>query len=56
MELQLELDYNLNEQKIEISGEKSEKVKVKNVNNIFKLSLPFSLNSLKFLLQMEKYL
>ena len=32
------------EQRIEISGEKSEKVKIKNVNNTLKLSLPFSLN------------
>ena len=31
------------EQKIEISGEKSEKTKIKNVNNTLKLSLPFSL-------------
>ena len=33
-----------NEQKIEIKGEKSEKVKIKNVNGVLKLSLPFSLN------------
>jgi len=33
-----------NEQKIEINGEKSEKVKTKNVNGVLKLSLPFSLN------------
>lgn len=32
-----------NEQKIEINGEKSEKVKTKNVNGVLKLSLPFSL-------------
>jgi len=32
-----------NEQKIEIKGEKSEKVKIKNVNGVLKLSLPFSL-------------
>ncbi|MFY9242325.1 MAG: head GIN domain-containing protein [Polaribacter sp.] len=32
------------EQKIEITGNKSEKVKVKSVNNTLKLSLPFSLN------------
>ena len=32
-----------NEQKIEITGEKSEKTKIKNVNNTLKLSLPFSL-------------
>ena len=32
------------EQRLEITGEKSEKVKIKNVNNILKLSLPFSLN------------
>jgi hypothetical protein len=32
-----------NEQKLEITGEKSEIVKVKNVNNTLKLSLPFSL-------------
>lgn len=31
------------EQKIEITGEKSEIVKVKNVNKVLKLSLPFSL-------------
>ena len=31
-------------QKIEITGEKSEKVKIKNVNNILKLSLKFSIN------------
>ena len=31
------------DQKIEITGEKSEMVKIKNVNNILKLSLPFSL-------------
>ena len=31
------------EQRIEISGDKSEKVKIKNVNNTLKLSLPFSL-------------
>ena len=31
------------EQKIEITGEKSEKTKIKNVNNILKISLPFSL-------------
>ena len=31
------------EQKIEIKGEKSEKVKIKNVNGVLKLSLPFSL-------------
>ncbi len=31
------------EQKLEITGEKSEMVKVKNVNNTLKLSLPFSL-------------
>ena len=31
------------EQKLEITGEKSEKVKIKNVNNTLKLSLPFSL-------------
>ena len=31
------------EQKIEITGEKSEKVKVKNVNGTLKISLPFSL-------------
>lgn len=30
-------------QKIEITGKKSEKVKIKNVNNTLKLSLPFSL-------------
>jgi hypothetical protein len=30
-------------QKLEITGEKSEKVKIKNVNNTLKLSLPFSL-------------
>lgn len=32
-----------NEQKLEITGEKSELVKVKNVNNILKISLPFSI-------------
>lgn len=32
-----------NEQKLEIKGEKSEKVKTKNVNGVLKLSLPFSL-------------
>jgi hypothetical protein len=32
-----------NEQKLEITGEKSEMVKIKNVNNVLKLSLPFSL-------------
>ena len=32
-----------NDQKLEITGEKSELVKVKNVNNTLKLSLPFSL-------------
>ena len=31
------------EQKLEITGEKSEMVKIKNVNNILKISLPFSL-------------
>ena len=31
------------EQRIEISGDKSGKVKIKNVNNTLKLSLPFSL-------------
>jgi len=31
------------EQRIEIIGEKSEKLKIKNVNNTLKLSLPFSL-------------
>jgi hypothetical protein len=31
------------EHKLEITGEKSEIVKVKNVNNTLKLSLPFSL-------------
>lgn len=31
------------EQKLEITGEKSEMVKIKNVNNTLKLSLPFSL-------------
>lgn len=31
------------DQKIEITGKKSEKVKIKNVNNTLKLSLPFSL-------------
>ena len=31
------------DQKIEITGEKSEMVKIKNVNNTLKLSLPFSL-------------
>jgi|TARA_B110000211_G_scaffold121104_1_gene139889 hypothetical protein len=31
------------EQRIEIVGDKSEKVKIKNVNNTLKLSLPFSL-------------
>ncbi|MCI2229449.1 DUF2807 domain-containing protein [Polaribacter sp. MSW13] len=31
------------EQKLEITGEKSKKVKIKNVNNTLKLSLPFSL-------------
>ena len=30
-------------QRLEITGEKSERVKIKNVNNILKLSLPFSL-------------
>ncbi|MGB0891712.1 MAG: GIN domain-containing protein, partial [Flavobacteriaceae bacterium] len=30
-------------QKLEITGEKSEMVKIKNVNNTLKLSLPFSL-------------
>jgi hypothetical protein len=33
-----------NEHKLEIRGEKAEKVKVKNVNGILKISLPFSLN------------
>jgi len=32
------------DQRIEIIGDKSKKVKIKNVNNILKLSLPFSLN------------
>lgn len=32
------------EQKLEITGAKSEKAKVKNVNNTLKFSLPFSLN------------
>ncbi|ARV07029.1 DUF2807 domain-containing protein [Polaribacter sp. SA4-10] len=32
-----------NEQKLEITGEKSELVKVKNVNNTLKISLPFSI-------------
>ncbi|PQJ79970.1 head GIN domain-containing protein [Polaribacter porphyrae] len=31
------------EQKLEITGKKSEKVKIKNVNNTLKISLPFSL-------------
>jgi hypothetical protein len=31
------------DQKLEITGEKSERVKIKNVNNTLKLSLPFSL-------------
>lgn len=31
------------EQKIEIKGEKSEMIKIKNVNGVLKLSLPFSL-------------
>lgn len=31
------------DQKLEITGDKSEKVKIKNVNNTLKLSLPFSL-------------
>ncbi|MGJ8743278.1 head GIN domain-containing protein [Polaribacter sp.] len=31
------------EQKLEITGEKSEKTKIKNVNNTLKISLPFSL-------------
>ncbi|WP_282071876.1 head GIN domain-containing protein [Polaribacter atrinae] len=31
------------DQKLEITGEKSEMVKIKNVNNILKISLPFSL-------------
>ncbi|PQJ68740.1 head GIN domain-containing protein [Polaribacter butkevichii] len=31
------------DQRLEITGEKSEKVKIKNVNNTLKLSLPFSL-------------
>lgn len=31
-------------QKIEITGNKSEKVKIKNVNGVLKISLPFSLN------------
>ena len=34
------------EQKLEITGEKSEMVKIKNVNNVLKLSLPFSLKPL----------
>jgi len=32
-----------NDQKLEITGEKSELVKIKNVNNVLKISLPFSL-------------
>ena len=32
------------DQRLEITGEKSEMVKIKNVNDILKLSLPFSLN------------
>lgn len=35
------------ENKLEITGEKSEKVKIKQVNNTLKLSLPFSLNPAK---------
>ena len=35
-----------NEAKLEITGEKSEIVKIKNVNNTLKLSLPFSLKPL----------
>ena len=31
------------DQRLEITGEKSEMVKIKNVNDILKLSLPFSL-------------
>lgn len=31
-------------QRLEITGEKSERVKIKHVNNILKISLPFSLN------------
>ena len=34
------------EQRLEITGNKSEKVKIKNVNNTLKLSLPFSLKPL----------
>jgi hypothetical protein len=35
------------EQRLEIVGEKSEKLKIKNVNNTLKLSLPFSLKPLE---------
>ena len=35
------------DQRIEIIGDKSKKVKIKNVNNILKLSLPFSLKPLE---------
>jgi hypothetical protein len=41
--IQLELIKSI-ESKLEITGKKSEKVKVKNVNNTLKISLPFSLN------------
>lgn len=41
--IQLELIKSA-ESKLEITGKKSEKVKVKNVNNTLKISLPFSLN------------
>ena len=40
--IEVELIESVN-QKIEITGEKSEMVKIKNVNNTLKLSLPFSL-------------
>lgn len=33
-------------QRLEITGEKAERVKIKNVNNVLKLSLPFSLKPL----------
>ena len=41
------------DQKIEISGEKSERVSIKNIDNTLKISLPFSLNPDKNLTKRE---
>ncbi|MDP5092894.1 MAG: DUF2807 domain-containing protein, partial [Polaribacter sp.] len=41
------------DQKIEITGEKSESVSIKNIDNTLKISLPFSLNPDKNLAKNE---